>query len=72
MKNELRIKPLLEYAVTRAVYEGNNERSETDVFTAESYECLDKYRYLFYRTGNVVREYSNNIIKIVVTPVEGE
>jgi hypothetical protein len=66
MQNELQIKPLIEYEVTvQGPYE---EEESQDIFTAESYECVNGTRYIFYRTGNIVREYNGFVKRIVATP----
>lgn len=67
MKNELRIKPLIKYTVTTG-YQPDDKKE--DIFTAESYEVIDNCRYIFYRTGNIVREYANGVTKLVATPVD--
>lgn len=71
MNNELRILPLREYEVTYVVYgrEGGHERQ--DVFTAD-HHTIEDGRAIFRRTGNIIREYQCPVIRIVVTPVDGE
>lgn len=68
MQNELQIKPLIEYEVTIMPDQWDDEPEQKDVFTAESYECVNGTRYIFYRTGNIVREYNGFVKRIVATP----
>lgn len=67
MSNELRILPLREYEVTYNTY-GDERR---DVFTAD-HHTIENGRAIFRRTGNIIREYQCPVIRIIVTPVDGE
>lgn len=68
MKNELRIKPLLKYEVT--LYDSVVGEAK-DAFTAEGYAVRDG-RTMFYRTGNLIREYQVPLISIIATPVDDD
>lgn len=72
MNNELRILPLRRYEVTYRIEVDQNDKIVTEVFTADFHAVVDQARNLFYRTGNVIREYQIPLIKIVVTPVDGD
>ena len=64
MNNELKIKPLLRYEVVTGF------GAEPDVFTADSH-LVDDNNVIFYRTGNIIRQYVDvGGVKIVVTPVD--
>lgn len=69
MSNELRILPLRRYEVHYTVPINQNDEERVDVFTAD-YHGVNEGRNIFYRTGNVVREYQMRINQIVVTPVD--
>lgn len=69
MKNETRIKPLLEYTVVRNVYTPEGLREVEDTFTGDHF-VRDEQSVVFYRTGNVVRVYLNSPDRIIVTPVD--
>ena len=70
MNNELRILPLRKYEVTYKVEVNQNDTIVKDVFTADYHTVVDHSRNIFYRTGNVIREYQVPMISIVVTPVD--
>lgn len=72
MNNELRILPLRRYEVTYRIEVDQNDKIVTDVFTADYHAVIDHSRNVFYRTGNVIREYQVPMIKIVVSPVDGD
>lgn len=68
MNNELKINRLLEYEVKYMV-KGENL---TDIFTADDY-IYDQStaRYLFKRTGNILREYpAHTVYRIVAKPAD--
>lgn len=70
MSNELRILPLRKYEVTYMMSVNQNDEVHTDVFTADFHNVIDN-RNIFYRTGNVIREYQTPyVLRIVVTPVD--
>jgi hypothetical protein len=68
MKNELRILPLRKYEV---LFNEGLYGEATDVFTAD-YHTMKDGRNLFYRTGNVIREYQVPLKRIVATPVDDD
>jgi hypothetical protein len=70
MKNELQIKPLMQYEVQRVEWQQGRDERVTDVFTAEEYEVVDNCRVRFKRTGNIVREYFAMPVQIIVTPAD--
>ena len=66
MKNELRIKPLMKYEVTTGF------SIDPEVFTADTH-IVDEGNIVFYRTGNIIRQYVDvGGIKIVITPVDDD
>lgn len=69
MNNELRILPLRKYDVTYIVVIDQHDRLETDTFTADYHNVQDG-RNLFFRTGNVIREYQIPLLRIVITPAD--
>lgn len=69
MTNELRILPLKLYEVTYVKTIDQNDIETTDSFTAD-YHTVQDGRNLFYRTGNVIREYQRPLDRIVVTPID--
>ncbi len=71
MSNELRILPLRKYDVLYVRSINQNDVEQTDTFTADYHTAVDG-RNLFYRTGNVVREYQYPLIRIIVTPVDDD
>lgn len=68
MNNELRILPLRKFEVTYLVSINQSDEIHTDTFTADFHDVKDD-RNLFYRTGNIIREYQLPMIRIVATPV---
>jgi hypothetical protein len=68
--NELRILPLRKYEVSYIISIDTNDKLTTDVFTADYHDVVDNHRNVFYRTGNIIREYQVPMISIVVTPVD--
>lgn len=68
MNNELRILPLRKFEVTYLVSINQSDEIHTDTFTADFHDVKDG-RNLFYRTGNIIREYQLPMIRIVATPV---
>lgn len=70
MNNELRILPLREFAVTFIKSINQNDVEETETFTADYHTVIDHARNVFYRTGNIVREYQIPLMRIVVTPAD--
>lgn len=68
MSNELQILPLREFEVTYIKSINQNDVETSDTFTADFHDVKDG-RNLFYRTGNVIREYQMPLMRIVVTPV---
>lgn len=71
MQNKVRIRPLLQYEVSYYQYIDGKEKLNTDTFTGDDYESVPG-RTVFYRTGNVIREYQRPILDIVVSPVDDE
>lgn len=71
MNNELRILPLRKYEVTYMTTVNQNDVEKKDVFTAD-YHTVQDGRNLFFRTGNVIREYQRPLESIVVTPVDDD
>jgi hypothetical protein len=69
MSNELRILPLRKYEVNYIISVDQNDVIREDTFTAD-YHDVKEGRNLFYRTGNVIREYQMPLIRIVATPVD--
>ena len=69
MSNELRILPLRKYEVNYIISVDQNDVVREDTFTAD-YHDVKEGRNLFYRTGNVIREYQMPLIRIVATPVD--
>ena len=69
MNNELRILPLRKYEVNYIISVDQNDVVREDTFTAD-YHDVKEGRNLFYRTGNVIREYQMPLIRIVATPVD--
>jgi len=69
LSNELRILPLRKYEVTYLTSINQQDVERTDSFTADYHNVQDG-RNLFYRTGNVIREYQRPLERIVVTPVD--
>lgn len=72
MNNELRILPLRKYEVYYILSIDQNDIEKMDTFTADYHTVVDHSRNLFYRTGNVIREYQIPLIRIVVTPADDE
>lgn len=70
MSNELRILPLRKYDVTFIKVINQNDVEQNDSFTADYHNVLDHSRNVFYRTGNIIREYQVPLMRIVVTPVD--
>jgi len=68
MSNELRILPLRKFEVIYLVSINQNDEIHTDTFTADFHDVKEG-RNLFYRTGNIIREYQLPMIRIVATPV---
>lgn len=62
MKNEIQIKPLLKFELS--FYD-----DDIDVFTADQY-LQDENSLIFYRTGNVIRQYFVMPNKMIVSPVD--
>jgi hypothetical protein len=71
LSNELRILPLRKYEATYIISIDQNDEERTDTFTAD-YHDVKEGRNLFYRTGNVIREYQMPLIRIVATPVDSD
>lgn len=71
MKNELRVRPLLKYEVEYTVSINQSDVLHKDTFTADDQE-YDGRRTMFYRTGNIVREYHVPLTKIIISPVDDE
>lgn len=71
MSNELRILPLREYEVYYTLSIDQKDIEKTDTFTADYHNVIDG-RNVFYRTGNVIREYQMPLIRIRVTPVDSD
>ena len=69
MSNELRILPLRKYEATYIISINQSDVVEIDTFTAD-YHDVKEGRNLFYRTGNVIREYQIPLIRIIATPVD--
>ena len=69
--NELRILPLRKYEVVYISCINQTDVVNTDTFTAD-YHTVQDGRNLFFRTGNVIREYQRPLERIVVTPVDDE
>ena len=72
MNNELRILPLRKYEVTYRIQVDQNDKIVSETFTADFHTVIDHARNVFYRTGNIIREYQVPLMKIVVTPVDDE
>lgn len=71
MSNELRILPLRKYTVSYIVSIDQNDEEREDTFTADFHDVKEG-RNLFYRTGNVIREYQISLRRIIATPVDGD
>jgi hypothetical protein len=72
MKNEVRIKPLLQYEVHYRTFEENGRESlQIDTFTADEMGA-DPAMTTFYRTGNAIRVYFVKLEKVVISPVDAE
>ena len=71
MNNELRILPLRQYEVFYITSVNQCDVEQHDTFTADYHNVQDG-RNLFYRTGNVIREYQIPLLRIIVTPVDEE
>jgi hypothetical protein len=69
MNNELRILPLRKYEVSYIISLDQNDVERTDTFTADFHK-VEEGRNLFYRTGNVIREYQMALVRIIATPVD--
>lgn len=70
MNNDLKIKPLIEYELSWADYEG--EPTHSDKFTADGY-VQDENSLIFYRTGNVIRQYFHPFpSRMIMTPADVE
>lgn len=70
MNNELQILPLRKFEVTYVVSINQTDVEKNETFTADYHVVIDHSRNVFYRTGNIIREYQVPMIKIVVTPVD--
>lgn len=71
MNNELRILPLRDYEVYYILSIDQNDVEKVDKFQADNHNVEDG-RNIFRRTGNIIREYQIPLIRIIVTPVDGE
>jgi len=72
LNNELRILPLRKFTVTYQMQIDQNDVIKQDTFTADHHNVLDGSRNVFYRTGNIIREYQIPLMRIVVTPIDGD
>lgn len=75
MNNELKILPLRKYTVSVYDYRDLEGANKEETFTADHYNVVADsgiIRVIFYRTGNVIREYLGGVNKILVTPVDAE
>jgi hypothetical protein len=72
LNNELRILPLRKFEVTFIKSINQNDVEETETFTADLHAVIDNHRNVFYRTGNIIREYQVPLMRIVVTPADDE
>lgn len=70
MNNEYQILPLRKYDVTYKLEIDQNDVIVEETFTADYHTVIDHSRNVFYRTGNIIREYQIPLISIVVTPVD--
>jgi hypothetical protein len=70
MNNELRILPLRRFDVTFTRSIDQRDVEETETFTADLHAVIDHSRNVFYRTGNIIREYQVPLMRIVATPVD--
>lgn len=72
MKNEVRIKPLLQYEVHYRTFEENGrETLQIDTFSADEMDP-NPGMTVFYRTGNQIRVYFTKLEKVIISPVDAE
>jgi hypothetical protein len=62
--------PLRQFDVTFIKSINQNDVEQTESFTADYHSVIDNSRNVFYRTGNIIREYQVPLMRIVVTPVD--
>lgn len=67
-KNELQIRPLRLYEVQYGVSINQQDNIITDSFTADDHDITPGHS-VFYRLGNVIREYQAPIVRMIMTPV---